>query len=72
VCHGCKIHKKISFVAPDMQLTKRKVTFCALCLGEVNQSDATDAARAQILDNYPQQRGHLQSSATSETSTSSS
>ncbi|OWZ14851.1 hypothetical protein PHMEG_00011598 [Phytophthora megakarya] len=27
VCHACKIHKKISFVTPDMLLVKRKVTF---------------------------------------------
>ncbi|GMF25250.1 unnamed protein product [Phytophthora lilii] len=69
VCHGCKIQKKISFVTPDLLLTKRKVTFCGLCLAEVNKSDASDAARAQIIDNYPV--NHHSSSATSETSSSS-
>ncbi|KAG6955335.1 hypothetical protein JG688_00011911 [Phytophthora aleatoria] len=70
VCHSCKIQKKISFVTPDMLLTKRKVTFCAPCLTEVNKSDASEAARAQILENYPINR-HT-SSATSESETSSS
>lgn len=68
VCHSCKVHKKISFVTPDLLLTKRKVTFCQLCLGEVNKSDAVEAARAQILENYPT---HQPSSASSETSISS-
>uniref|UniRef100_H3GZP5 FYVE-type domain-containing protein n=1 Tax=Phytophthora ramorum TaxID=164328 RepID=H3GZP5_PHYRM len=71
VCHSCKVHKKISFVAPDMQLTKRNVTFCGLCLAEMNKSDALEAARAQILDNYPVNHHHHQSSATSDTSSSS-
>ncbi|KAG3089464.1 hypothetical protein PI124_g7889 [Phytophthora idaei] len=70
VCHSCKIQKKISFVTPDMLLTKRKVTFCAPCLTEVNKSDASEAARVQILENYPINR-HT-SSATSESETSSS
>ncbi|KAF4044117.1 hypothetical protein GN244_ATG03572 [Phytophthora infestans] len=70
VCHSCKIHKKISFVTPDMLLSKRKVTFCALCLAEVSKSDASEAARAQILENYPANR-HT-SSATSESETSGS
>ncbi|KAG7387461.1 hypothetical protein PHYPSEUDO_014109 [Phytophthora pseudosyringae] len=70
VCHSCKTHKKISFVAPDMQLTKRKVTFCGLCLAEASKSDVCEAARAQILENYPANR-HT-SSATSESETSSS
>ncbi|KAG1688412.1 hypothetical protein DVH05_003718 [Phytophthora capsici] len=70
VCHSCKIHKKISFVTPDMLLVKRKVTFCGLCLSEANKSDASEAARAQILENYP--TNHHTSSATSESETSSS
>ncbi|RLN54162.1 hypothetical protein BBJ29_009525 [Phytophthora kernoviae] len=69
VCHSCKTHKKLSFVTPDLLLTKRKVTFCALCLAEVNKSDASEAARAELLENYPAHHHH--SSATSETSSAS-
>ncbi|KAE8903313.1 hypothetical protein PF005_g24259 [Phytophthora fragariae] len=69
VCHSCKIHKKISFITPDLLLAKRNVTFCGLCLAEVNKSDASEAARAQILDSYP--ANHHSSIGTSETSSSS-
>ncbi|RLN77602.1 hypothetical protein BBJ28_00000452 [Nothophytophthora sp. Chile5] len=69
LCHGCKIQKKISFITPDLDLSRRKVTFCTACLSEVDQSSAADAARAQITDNYPTQMN--QSSATSEASSSS-
>jgi hypothetical protein len=31
VCHACRVTRKLSFVDPDLQLSKRKVTFCTTC-----------------------------------------
>ncbi|RLN97628.1 hypothetical protein BBJ28_00006372 [Nothophytophthora sp. Chile5] len=49
VCASCKISKKLSFVSPDLELTQRKVTFCARCLIEATHMNTEDAARAQFV-----------------------
>lgn len=54
VCHSCKIRKKITFVTPDRRLTRRKITFCALCINDSTRMSALEAARdqAQGYDAY--------------------
>ncbi|KAG6616790.1 uncharacterized protein IUM83_17961 [Phytophthora cinnamomi] len=49
VCHACRIVRKLSFVDPDLQLSKRKVTFCTGCIGSVTNMSAGDCARAKML-----------------------
>ncbi|EEY63198.1 uncharacterized protein PITG_15419 [Phytophthora infestans T30-4] len=49
VCSSCKISKKLSFIAPDLSLTQRKVTFCVKCVVEATQMDTQEAAREQFV-----------------------
>ncbi|KAI9910777.1 hypothetical protein PsorP6_010357 [Peronosclerospora sorghi] len=49
VCRSCKVAKKLSFLAPDLALVQRKVTFCAQCLVEATRVDAQEAAREQFV-----------------------
>lgn len=50
VCGKCKIQKKLSFTTPDLELERRKVTFCAVCMNEAIRMNAADVARGLILD----------------------
>ncbi|KAH7485685.1 hypothetical protein PRIC1_004987 [Phytophthora ramorum] len=45
---GC-IPKKLSFITPDLELVRRKITFCAKCLLEATQMDTEEAARTQFV-----------------------
>ncbi|KAI9910902.1 hypothetical protein PsorP6_010387 [Peronosclerospora sorghi] len=49
VCSSCKIAKKLSFIAPDLTLVPRKVTFCVKCILEATQMDTQEAARKQFV-----------------------
>lgn len=49
VCHGCRVVRKLSFVDPDLLLSRRKVTFCTRCISSVTSMSATDCARAKML-----------------------
>uniref|UniRef100_H3GUU5 START domain-containing protein n=1 Tax=Phytophthora ramorum TaxID=164328 RepID=H3GUU5_PHYRM len=49
VCFSCKIPKKLSFITPDLELVRRKITFCAKCLLEATQMDTEEAARTQFV-----------------------
>uniref|UniRef100_H3GUU6 FYVE-type domain-containing protein n=1 Tax=Phytophthora ramorum TaxID=164328 RepID=H3GUU6_PHYRM len=49
VCSSCKIPKKLSFIAPDLELVQRKVAFCAKCLLEATHMDTEEAARVQFV-----------------------
>ncbi|OWZ08440.1 hypothetical protein PHMEG_00019023 [Phytophthora megakarya] len=45
----CKIDKKLSFIAPDLTLAQRKVTFCVTCLLGATRMDTQEAAREQFV-----------------------
>ncbi|KAL3659812.1 hypothetical protein V7S43_015114 [Phytophthora oleae] len=47
VCYSCKIRKRISFIALDDQLLRRKISFCTKCVNETTKWDAKEAARDQ-------------------------
>uniref|UniRef100_A0AAV1TIH4 FYVE-type domain-containing protein n=1 Tax=Peronospora matthiolae TaxID=2874970 RepID=A0AAV1TIH4_9STRA len=49
VCTSCKIPKKLSFIAPDLELMQRKVEFCARCLMKATHMDTEEAARVQFV-----------------------
>ncbi|KAE9016634.1 hypothetical protein PF005_g7906 [Phytophthora fragariae] len=49
VCSSCKIPKKLSFIAADLEMVQRKVTFCAKCLMEATHMDTEEAARVQFV-----------------------
>ncbi|KAF4316708.1 hypothetical protein BBO99_00007588 [Phytophthora kernoviae] len=49
VCPSCKIPKKLNFVAPDLEMVQRKVSFCARCLLEATNMDTEEAARVQFV-----------------------
>ncbi|KAE8902884.1 hypothetical protein PF005_g20498 [Phytophthora fragariae] len=49
VCHACRIVRKLSFVDPDLQLSKHKVTFCTGCISSVTNMSAIDCERAKML-----------------------
>ncbi|KAI9994415.1 hypothetical protein PInf_011040 [Phytophthora infestans] len=49
ICVKCKIPKKLSFIAPDLEMVQRKVTFCAKCLLEATHMDTEEAARVQFV-----------------------
>ncbi|EGZ14398.1 hypothetical protein PHYSODRAFT_332788 [Phytophthora sojae] len=49
VCHSCKVVKKMSFVDPDLMLSRRKVTFCTACINLVKGMSAIDVVRAKML-----------------------
>ncbi|KAE9173152.1 hypothetical protein PF002_g29381 [Phytophthora fragariae] len=45
LCRTCRIQRKLSFVASDMQLEQRKVSFCGLCLQQVRTMSPLEVAR---------------------------
>ncbi|GMF45789.1 unnamed protein product [Phytophthora fragariaefolia] len=45
LCGSCKVSKKLSFIAPDLELSQRKVSFCVKCLLEATKMDTLEAAR---------------------------
>ncbi|OWZ11175.1 hypothetical protein PHMEG_00015843 [Phytophthora megakarya] len=47
VCFSCKVRKRISFIALDNQLIRRKISFCTKCVSEATKWDAKEAARDQ-------------------------
>ncbi|KAE8903129.1 hypothetical protein PF005_g20691 [Phytophthora fragariae] len=47
VCFSCKIHWRISFIAPGGKLIRRKIAFCASCVTRASFCDAKQAARDQ-------------------------
>ncbi|RLN45584.1 hypothetical protein BBO99_00007465 [Phytophthora kernoviae] len=49
VCNSCKISKKLSFIAPDLQLSQRKVNFCVKCMIDATRMDTQEAAREQFV-----------------------
>ncbi|CAH0479604.1 unnamed protein product [Peronospora belbahrii] len=49
LCSSCKISKKLSFIAPDLALAHRKVTFCVKCMVGATQMDTQEAAREQFV-----------------------
>ncbi|KAG7387956.1 hypothetical protein PHYPSEUDO_013354 [Phytophthora pseudosyringae] len=49
VCGSCKVHKKLSFISPDLELTQRKVAFCVKCLLKSTRLDTLGAARHQFV-----------------------
>ncbi|KAG7397322.1 hypothetical protein PHYBOEH_000904 [Phytophthora boehmeriae] len=51
VCPSCKIPKKLNFIAPDLEMVQRKVSFCARCLLEATNMDTEEAARVQFVHN---------------------
>jgi hypothetical protein len=42
--------KKLSFTTPELELERRKVTFCAVWINEATRMNAADVARGLILD----------------------
>ncbi|KAL3670873.1 hypothetical protein V7S43_004058 [Phytophthora oleae] len=48
VCHACKVSRKLSFVDSDLLLSKRKVTFCTICISSVTSMSASDCARGKM------------------------
>ncbi|ETK87460.1 hypothetical protein F441_08261 [Phytophthora nicotianae CJ01A1] len=49
VCGSCKVHKKLSFISPDLELTQRKVAFCVKCLMKATRLDTLEAACHQFV-----------------------
>ncbi|KAG1705727.1 hypothetical protein DVH05_003478 [Phytophthora capsici] len=49
VCGSCKVHKKLHFIAPDLELTQRKVAFCVKCLMKAARMDTLEAACQQFV-----------------------
>ncbi|CAH0493402.1 unnamed protein product [Peronospora farinosa] len=49
LCGSCKIVKKLSFIAPDLSLVQRKVTFCVKCIIEATEMNTQEAAREQFV-----------------------
>ncbi|KAG6608987.1 uncharacterized protein IUM83_12918 [Phytophthora cinnamomi] len=49
LCGSCKVSKKLSFIAPDLELSQRKVTFCVKCLVETTKMDTLEAARQELV-----------------------
>lgn len=50
VCSKCRIQKKLQFITPDLQMERRKVTFCVACMNESITASAVEVARAEIED----------------------
>ncbi|KAG7400218.1 hypothetical protein PHYBOEH_006556 [Phytophthora boehmeriae] len=67
VCHSCRVVRKISFVDPDLQLSRRKVTFCAGCINSVTMMNAADCARAKMLKAHKGVRANFSSRDTNST-----
>ncbi|GMF43672.1 unnamed protein product [Phytophthora fragariaefolia] len=53
VCFSCKIHWRISFIAPGGKLLRRKIAFCVTCITRASFCDAKKAARAQATGYRP-------------------
>ena len=49
LCTSCRIAKKLSFIAPDLEMMQRKVEFCARCLIDATHMDTEEAAREQFV-----------------------
>ncbi|GMF13514.1 unnamed protein product [Phytophthora lilii] len=49
LCSACKVPKKLSFIAPDLELSQRKVIFCVKCLMEATHLDTLEIARQQFV-----------------------
>ncbi|KAG2774839.1 hypothetical protein PC129_g25182 [Phytophthora cactorum] len=49
VCGSYKVHKKLIFISPDLELTQRKVTFCVKCLMKATRLDTLEAAWHQFV-----------------------
>ncbi|EGZ23075.1 hypothetical protein PHYSODRAFT_478967 [Phytophthora sojae] len=49
LCGSCKVSKKLTFIAPDLELSQRKVSFCVKCLLEATKVDTLEAARQQLV-----------------------
>ncbi|KAE8989926.1 hypothetical protein PR003_g22883 [Phytophthora rubi] len=50
LCGSCKVSKKLCFIAPDLELSQRKVSFCVKCLIEATKLETVEAARQQLVD----------------------
>ncbi|KAI9922945.1 hypothetical protein PsorP6_001191 [Peronosclerospora sorghi] len=51
LCCSCKIVRKLSFIAVDMEMEQRKMTFCSRCILKAAEIDTLEAARAQFVRN---------------------
>ncbi|CAH0478864.1 unnamed protein product [Peronospora belbahrii] len=49
VCRSCRVRKLVTFVEPDLNYNKRKVTFCPVCIKEALSVSALRVARDQTL-----------------------
>ncbi|KAG6608908.1 uncharacterized protein IUM83_12922 [Phytophthora cinnamomi] len=49
LCGSCKVPKKLSLIAPDLELSQRRVNFCVKCLMEATKMDTMEAARQQLV-----------------------
>ncbi|RLN72473.1 hypothetical protein BBJ28_00025702, partial [Nothophytophthora sp. Chile5] len=49
VCRRCCVKKRLNFVAPDLEIEERKVTFCPGCSKEALELSTLEAARSQLL-----------------------
>ncbi|TDH74105.1 hypothetical protein CCR75_007406 [Bremia lactucae] len=53
LCRSCKVIKKLSFISPDLELTRSKLSICVKCLIDANQLDTLEAARSQFVYGRP-------------------
>lgn len=74
VCNKCRIQKKLQFITPDLEMDRRKVTFCVACMDETIRASAVEVARAEIEDTIRRKSRSVaaQSIGSSEASVSSS
>ncbi|GMF48104.1 unnamed protein product [Phytophthora fragariaefolia] len=49
LCGSCKVSKRLTFIAPDLELSQRRVSFCVKCLLEANKMDTLETARQILL-----------------------
>ncbi|KAG6608978.1 uncharacterized protein IUM83_12917 [Phytophthora cinnamomi] len=56
LCGSCKIIRKMSFIAPDLELSQQKVGFCVKCLLEATKIDTMETARQQLI--YRKEKKH--------------
>ncbi|KAI9910805.1 hypothetical protein PsorP6_010897 [Peronosclerospora sorghi] len=52
LCRSCKIQRKLTFVASDLELEQRKVAFCGLCLQTVRTMSPMEVAREHAAGAY--------------------
>ncbi|KAG2813552.1 hypothetical protein PC129_g20531 [Phytophthora cactorum] len=71
VCGSCKVHKKLSFISPDLELTQRKLAFCNKCLMKATRLDTLEAACHQFVYKQNVQPVAREAFVTGEMSTSS-